>query len=90
MKVFNRKDKDVPDGAVYIGRGSPYGNPYRIGKDGNRDEVISKYETYLRSNPALQALVLSRLKGKNLSCYCSPKPCHGDVLIKFICEKSDG
>ncbi len=27
---------------VYIGRGSKWGNPFHIGKDGNRKEVIDK------------------------------------------------
>ena len=28
---------------VYIGRGSKWGNPFRIGADGDRVEVIRKY-----------------------------------------------
>ena len=89
MKVFNKKNKDAPDGCVYIGRGSPYGNPYRIGPHGSREDVIRKYEDYLRASPTLQRLILERLKGKNLVCYCAPRPCHGDVIIKFICESTD-
>lgn len=29
---------------VYIGRGSDWGNPYALGIDGDRDEVIGKYQ----------------------------------------------
>jgi hypothetical protein len=68
---------------VYIGRGSPWGNPFRIGKDGTREEVIEKYEQYLKVNKCL-LFALHTLKGKTLGCYCKPLPCHGDVLVKYI------
>ena len=68
---------------IYIGRGSKWGNPFIIGQDGNREEVINKYENYLLNNPELLNS-LHELKGKTLGCFCKPKPCHGDVLIKYI------
>lgn len=68
---------------IYIGRGSKWGNPFIIGQDGNREEVINKYEQYLLNNPELLER-LYELKGKTLGCFCKPKPCHGDVLIKYI------
>lgn len=66
---------------VFIGRGSKWGNPYRIGPDGTREEVIAKYEGYLDSRPDLVAS-LPELKDRNLVCYCKPLPCHGDVLAR--------
>ena len=71
---------------VYIGRGSPYGNPFRIGVDGTREEVIAKYESYLMQNPELIRKVKENLRGKDLECFCAPKPCHGDILIKIANE----
>lgn len=72
---------------VYIGRGSPFGNPYVIGIDGNRDEVISKYAKYflnkIDTEPEFKKLVL-QLKGKTLACFCSPKSCHGDIIITYL------
>lgn len=65
---------------VYIGRPSPWGNPFTIGKDGTREEVIQKYKEWIQTQPLLMQEVLS-LKGKVLGCWCSPRPCHGDVLI---------
>jgi hypothetical protein len=64
---------------VYIGRGSKWGNPFIIGKDGNRDEVISRYEVYIMNNPSLIA-ALPELIDKTLGCWCKPKACHGDIL----------
>jgi len=70
---------------VYIGRGSIWGNPYRIGVDGTRAEVIEKYEVYIRNNSKLLKK-LHLIQGMVLGCYCKPLPCHGDVLIKLIEE----
>ena len=70
---------------IYIGRGSKWGNPFKIGKDGNRQEVIDKYEEYIRNKPELLT-DLQELKGKTLGCWCKPKDCHGDVLAKLINE----
>lgn len=67
---------------VYIGRPSIWGNPYVIGKDGSRDEVIEKYERYLVNNPQLMSK-LGELRGKRLGCWCAPQRCHGDVLAKY-------
>lgn len=64
---------------VYIGRPSKWGNPFTIGKDGTREEVIEKYRKYLLSRKDLLSC-LSELRGKVLGCWCSPKACHGDVL----------
>lgn len=82
MKVLNKYKSGIPQGSVYIGRGSPYGNPFIIGKDGSREEVIKKFEDYLMTNKELLDLVKKELRGKDLVCFCSPKHCHGDVLIR--------
>ena len=68
---------------VYIGRPGKWGNPFVIGKDGDREEVISKYEAYVMSRPDLIA-ALPELVGKVLGCWCRPHACHGDILAKMI------
>lgn len=68
---------------VYIGRPSKWGNPFEIGKDGSREDVIHKYEKYLLSSPKLIS-ELYELKGKTLGCWCYPNKCHGDILVKYI------
>lgn len=73
---------------VYIGRPSKWGNPYSIGKDGTREEVIEKYYLYLLERPELMA-ALPELKDKVLGCWCSPKACHGDVLIELAKKDQD-
>jgi hypothetical protein len=67
---------------VFIGRPSIWGNPFEIGKDGTRGEVIAKYRVYLLGNEKLMAK-LPELRGKILGCWCSPEACHGDVLAEL-------
>lgn len=71
---------------IYVGRPSKWGNPFKIGKDGSRDEVIAKYRNYILQNPVLLNS-LGELRGKTLGCFCKPLPCHGDVLIELINER---
>ena len=80
--VVVNKYKDEYD--VYIGRGSKFGNPFVIGKDGSRDEVIVKYEKMLSVNVELLSVLLSELEGMRLGCFCAPFRCHGDVLVEYI------
>lgn len=68
---------------VYIGRPSKWGNPFEIGKDGNRQEVIEKYRQYLFKNPHLVKEAQKELKGKTLACWCAPQACHGDILLEI-------
>ncbi len=65
---------------VYVGRPSKWGNPYRIGPDGDRATVITKYRHYLYHRPDLIA-ALPELTSKMLGCFCKPAACHADVLI---------
>jgi len=87
-KVRNR-DRDQ-EFDVYIGRGTPWGNPFPIGKGGtgdSREEVIEKYRKHFRenilTNPEMLKGMLG-LKGARLGCHCSPLPCHGDVIAGFL------
>lgn len=80
MKVWNKnktKQKDIPAGAIYVGRGTPWGNPFIIGVHGDRAEVIRRFECEV-----LPSLDVSALKGKDLICWCAPLPCHADLLMK--------
>ena len=81
-RVVNIKNDDYD---IYIGRGSRFGNPFIIGKDGNREDVIKKYEEWIKNKPEILADI-PRLKGKILGCHCKPKPCHGDILVKLVEE----
>ncbi len=83
-KVLNARQVGTRPAAdrVYVGRPSKWGNPFAIGRDGTRDEVIAKYRSWLMQQPALLAQ-LPELRGKNLVCWCAPQRCHADVLVEF-------
>lgn len=72
----------VPAGAVLVDRRTPYGNPCLIGRDGTRAEVVAMYEQWLRSRPDLVEKARTELGGRDLVCWCAPKPCHADVLLR--------
>jgi len=75
---------DVCD--FYGGRPSFIGNPFLIGRDGTREDVIEQYKVWFRkklTDPVFRGKVLS-LKGKRLGCYCHPLPCHLDVVVNYI------
>lgn len=88
---------------VYIGRkgGHPhhYGNPFIIGVDGSRDEVIKKCNFWLRGiayslvEPDRRIWILqnlSSLEGEDLGCWCAPLPCHGNIYIQLLKEIKEG
>lgn len=75
--VVNRHHRVPYD--VYIGRGSIWGNPFPIEPGADREQVIRRYEVYLRENRELLEQ-LTEIQGKTLACYCAPAPCHGDIL----------
>tara|TARA_R110002020_G_scaffold161540_4_gene346751 strand:- start:150 stop:407 length:258 start_codon:yes stop_codon:yes gene_type:complete len=68
---------------VYIGRGSKWGNPFRIGIDGTREDVIKQYRDWIQTQPYLLNS-LEELRGKTLGCFCSPQACHGDILVELL------
>ena len=85
-RIVNIKSKKYD---IYIGRPSKWGNPFVIGKDGTREEVIEKYKQYILRNERLLK-DLPELKDKTLGCFCKPFPCHGDVLVELLEEGKSG
>lgn len=100
-KYLNLQEWMDDEQNVYIGRSnvvfiegirfpkhaSPFANPYKIGKDGTREEVLEKYKKYIinkiKHDEKFKDSLL-KLKGKTLGCWCNPEPCHGDILLKLI------
>ncbi len=85
-KVINLKSTYAGP-VVYIGRPGPFGNPFKIGRDGSREEVIAKFKEWVEQSPDPKAhwirTHLHFLKEKTLGCFCKPLPCHGDVLAEW-------
>jgi len=87
---------------VYIGRAgivfinkkrfpskaSTFCNTFKIGKDGDREEVLKKFKEYIMERikePQFKEELL-KLKDKNLGCWCKPDKCHGDTLMEILTE----
>ena len=88
-RVLNKHHGNLPKTAVYIGRPSIWGNPFIIGQDGSRQDVIEKYRKMLLhpENQWLVDLARKELVGKDLVCFCAPQACHGDVLLEIANSK---
>ena len=87
-----REEYDVYVGRLPVPEGAPpgsdgfWGNPWKSGRDGTRAQVIDRYEQYVLSQPRMLAR-LPELRGKTLGCWCAPRPCHADVLLRLANER---
>jgi len=80
-RIQRRRTKGwrMPEGAIYVGRGSKWGNPCRVERHSQRLDAVAWFTTHVA--PALD---VSELRGKNLACWCPlDQPCHADVLLEL-------
>ena len=89
MKLLLNKYKDqIPADAVYIGRGSMWGNPYPIGSQwGTRDDVCNLFESYFKAQYEAGNIAkedLAALFGRPLVCFCAPARCHGETILRYV------
>lgn len=86
-RIQRRRTKGwrMPEGAVYVGRGSQWGNPYTIAEMGGRREAVAAYIRGWLNDPirlVKASHVIHELRGKDLACWCPlDQPCHADVLL---------
>lgn len=71
---------------VYIGRPSIFGNPFKINGEQDRVKVIEKYNQWVRKQPEVIEAIRKLKPDDILGCFCSPKPCHGDVIMRIWYE----
>ncbi len=69
-------------GSRYIGRQSPLGNRFEIGRDENRWQVVEQYIDDLVRILDLLARIRP-LQGQDLICWCDPLPCHGHPVLRL-------
>lgn len=95
------------DYEVYVGRAmprydlpeSPWANPYKIGRDGDRAEVLALYEEYVRETFGLERIWLAfGYPAPVLACWCAnrngtpltladPEVCHAQILLRLAGQK---
>ena len=87
----------MPEGAVYVGRGSRWGNPFRRESPSTvaaleRGEIAPVYVVESRAEAVFMFrqhrrpfnVDLAELRGKDLVCWCAEdQPCHADVLLEW-------
>ena len=78
----------APFGAVYVGRGTPYGNPFVMTHEGgqeigSREWACAEFAKYAKDRVQREPNWLKPLVGKDLTCWCAPKQCHADTLLRL-------
>lgn len=87
----------MPDGAIYVGRGSRWGNPYRVGDPHpifgwpmKAFEVVALYRALVEPHVLLLRVMDGSPRGHDLVCWCPLVdenghriPCHADVLLEL-------
>ena len=99
-KVHNKYHNNYPINSVYIGRPTEWGNPFSHLENSRdtilvptRDDAVNHYHDWLMGHlvipniePPTKEKIKLFLKGKDLVCWCAPKACHGDILLKIANE----
>lgn len=75
----------MPQNAVYVGRPTKWGNPFRPSGDSDRGLAVCNFSMWIREGIAAnQYPDLTELRGKDLACWCPlDQPCHADVLLEL-------
>ena len=84
-RVFNRRMRDAPDDALYVGRPTIFGNPFIVGRDGQQGECVELFREWIMRDEQEELRTQARklLANRDLVCWCTPFPCHADVLLKI-------
>lgn len=95
--IVRRTGVRTPPGAIYVGRPSKWGNPFRLLSHVERLVVIDKYEAWVNERIASGELNIEELRGKHLACWChewdgqgaNPRYCHADILLELANRPAD-
>lgn len=86
IRLRRTKGWRKPRSAVVVARPSKWGNPFRIGVDGDAETCVAKFRGWV----AEQCWDLAPLRGRDLCCWCTlDGPCHADVLLELANRKDD-
>jgi len=85
LQRMRTKGWKMPKDAIYVGRPTRWGNPYKVGEDLPLKMAVALYAQRLqRMSPQERRKLLEPLRGKHLVCWCRPESmCHADVLLKW-------
>ena len=99
IRLSRAKGWRMPPNTVKVSRPGPWGNPFKVGRDGTAVECVEMHRMLLAGNWALTATAsideqrraldyarahVHTLVDKNVACWCQlDKPCHGDNLLEL-------
>jgi hypothetical protein len=92
VRLSRQKGWKMPANTVNVARPTCFGNPFRIGRDGDAATCVRKFESAIKAGILKNFPLWDRpnvgwklaLRGKNLACWCAPnQPCHADVLLRL-------
>ncbi len=81
-RVLNKRTDAVPKWAIYVGRPSKWGNPFKV-EDHGREGAIQRFKDWLLCDPNSPLDDIAALRGFHLVCWCAPEPCHADFLLEI-------
>jgi len=79
----------MPEGAVYVGRPTKWGNPFKVTAERSRREAVVAYSIWIEmpGQQDLRNAIKSELRGHDLACWCKPgDSCHADALLRIANE----
>lgn len=92
MRILNVRTDIIPPDVVYIGRNpkfgdTKFGNPFRVGRDGTRDQVIELYRRWLWDEIKAGRITRGELRALapyDVCCHCAPRRCHGEIIRRAV------
>jgi hypothetical protein len=84
VQLSRAKGWRKPAGVVVVARPSRWGNPFRLGVDGDRATCVARYRAALARGELgfTEDDVHRELAGRDLACWCPlGEACHADVLL---------
>jgi hypothetical protein len=98
ITVLNKRSLSQPLPGIYreyVGRPSPLGNPFVLKGESARQEVVDRYDSWLRGKWAKDPVItrelcrllkIAKRQPLELVCWCAPKACHADKIRDLLLE----
>ena len=88
-KIWNAHDKanPPPRDAVLVDRRTKWGNPFVMRGEAQRNAVCQKFEDFVKAHQSIEGAIRAELHGKDLVCWCAPKRCHAETLMRIANEE---
>jgi hypothetical protein len=91
-KVLSRRYGQLScvTGFITVDRGTVWGNPFVMETEKDRDKVCDLFEQYAKWRLTVEPEWLKPLRGKDLACWCAPKRCHAETLLRLANADAEG